>query len=79
MTLAIVLMGAVLYLGLAMVVGRFCGLNSAWERAAVEAMRREAEAGGSGPEMPGLEESEMDRVRTAAEPQQKDRTPELVH
>ncbi len=32
MTLAIVLVSVGLYLGLAVLVGRFCGINSAWER-----------------------------------------------
>ena len=39
MTIAIVVVGVALYIGLAMVVGRFCGLNSAWERKGEEAMR----------------------------------------
>lgn len=39
MNVAIVLVGLVLYLGLAVAVGRFCGVNAAWERAVQQSMR----------------------------------------
>ncbi len=38
MTLAIVFVCVALYLGLAVAVGRFCGINSAWDRVIDTAM-----------------------------------------
>jgi|GEM_PF-3333598 len=82
MTLAIVLVGVVLYLGLAIMVARFCGLNSAWERAAREAMRREAAAAGSTSERagrPSLGEPDLDLGDVVVEPQRRDRAAQPVH
>ncbi len=42
MTLAIVLVCLGLYLGLAVAVGRFCGINSAWDHVVEGAMREES-------------------------------------
>ena len=49
MTIAIVLAGVALYIGLAVVVGRFCGLNSAWERAAQGAIGPKETTGATDP------------------------------
>ena len=44
MTLAIVLVCLGLYLGLAVVVGRFCGINSAWDHVVESAMGEQSRA-----------------------------------
>jgi hypothetical protein len=79
MTLAIVLIGLALYLGLAMVVGRFCGINSAWDRVVERAMKERPEP--KEPDLesarvqeldgtePGLEETPSERQERSAEAQ----------
>lgn len=79
MTIAIVLVGVALYIGLAMAVGRFCGLNSAWERAVEEAMSEKAAAARPEPqkaEVFDMSEASFDPVRS--QPQEKDTAVQLV-
>ena len=59
MTLAIVVGCALLYMGLAIVIGRFCGVNSAWERVVDHAMHEKAHSSADADSSPvPLEEPE---------------------
>jgi hypothetical protein len=81
MSLAIVLVCLGLYLGLAVVIGRFCGINSAWERVVEDAMRNEASSREATPEeieARQLEEAERILRQTSIQSEEKDPATQLV-
>ncbi len=78
MSLAIVLVCLVFYLGLAVVIGRFCGINSAWERAVRDVGWREAASDSlSNQEIEGKKLDEAERIlrRTRATTQVEESDP----
>jgi hypothetical protein len=81
MSLAIVLVCLGLYLGLAIVIGRFCGINSAWERVVEDAMIDEQSTHEPTPEQveaKKLEEAERILRQTTIQAEEKDPATQLV-
>jgi hypothetical protein len=74
MTLAIVLVCVMLYLGLAIAVGRFCGINSAWERIVQETMGEQRRSGPSPEEILAEKLDEAERIleETASESKEEE-------